>query len=87
MMMDVVPGWRMHRSWRVYKWNGFTKKGLQTFCGGDVVFKVRSQGWGLEVGKLTPIFTQVGQTSCNDFELPRKRWVLPMQISFRRTFA
>lgn len=24
---------------------------------------------------------------CNDFELPRKRWVLPMQISFRRTFA
>lgn len=53
-MMYVVPGWRMHRWMGCTNGDGFTKKGLEMFVRGDVVFRSGSQGWGLELGNFTP---------------------------------
>lgn len=74
MMMYLCPGGACIDG-RWYRWNGVTNKGSGDIYEGDVVFRSGLKD-GIGDWKFYTIFTRFGQISCNNFEIPRKRWAL-----------
>lgn len=63
-------GWKMEG----VQMEWFNEEEFGHICEGDVVFRSGlKDGWGVEVGKFTPSSPKVGQSSCNDFEILRKK--------------